>query len=160
MQLMQAGKHEILLLDLEQDVVTNLASQAGFEFEVSETPRALTLELEAVDRSQPLLLFDAADPANTGWFRRCAFYVDGYSARVLQTPITVGNLYRNGAIVPTGIRLQLSKELPASFRFPGRQPVNERMIYGVLNDFLHALLQNGVGLCGTDAIVKPLIGRK
>jgi hypothetical protein len=160
MQVVHAGKHEILLLDLESDVVTNLAGQAGFEFEVTDTPRQITLELEATDRSHPLLLFDAADPANTSWFKRCQFYVDGASGRVLQTPITIGNLYRNGNLVPTGLRLQISKELPSSFRFPGRQPINERLVYGVINDLLHALTQNGVGLCGTDAIVKPLIGRK
>jgi hypothetical protein len=41
---------------------------------------------------------------------------------------------------------------------PGRQPVNEQVVYAILFNFLNALLNTGVGVCGGPA-VKPLAGR-
>jgi hypothetical protein len=41
---------------------------------------------------------------------------------------------------------------------PGRQPVNEQVIYAVLYNLLNALLNTGVGVCGGPG-VKPLAGR-
>ena len=52
----------------------------------------------------------------------------------------------------------IAKELPASFRMPGKQPVTEQMVYAVLYNLLNALLNTGVGVCG-GTIVKPLAGR-
>ena len=156
---MQAGAHKLLLLELDPEFVTNIAKQAGFEFRVSESPRQLTLELTATERQAPLLLFDAADPGNLGWFSRCQFYVDGRTGGVLQTPITVANQKdRGGNVLPNALRVQLAKEIPADFRMPGKQPVTEQVVYAVLYNFLNALLTVGVGVCGT-GIVRPLAGR-
>src|SRR4051812_18486686 len=117
MQVMQAGPHKLLLLELDPDFVTNIAKQAGFEFRVNDSARQLTLELVANDRQAPLLLFDAADPGNLGWFSRCQFYVDGRTGGVLQTPITVANQRdRSGHMVPNALRVQIAKEIPANFR--------------------------------------------
>jgi hypothetical protein len=41
---------------------------------------------------------------------------------------------------------------------PNKAPVTEQMVYSVLYNFLNALLNTGVGVCGT-AVVKPLAGR-
>jgi hypothetical protein len=159
MQVMQAGAHKLLLLELDPEFVTNIAKQAGFEFRVSESPRQLTLELTANERQAPLLLFDAADPGNLGWFSRCQFYVDGRTGGVLQTPITVANQKdRGGNVLPNALRLQIAKEIPAEFRMPGKQPVTEQVVYAVLYNFLNALLTVGVGVCG-NGIVRPLAGR-
>jgi hypothetical protein len=159
MQVLQAGEHKLLLLELDQEFVANIAKQAGFEHRISETHRTLSLELSAPDRQSPLLLFDAADPGNLGWFSRCQFYVDGSTGAVLQTPITVANQRdRSGRTLPNSIRLQISKELPTSFRMPGKQAVSERMVYAVLFNLLNALLNSGVGVCGGN-VVKPLAGR-
>jgi|SRR5947209_7389650 hypothetical protein len=159
MQVMQAGAHKLLLLELDPEFVTNIAKQAGFEFRVSESPRQLTLELTANERSAPLLLFDAADPGNLGWFSRCQFYVDGRTGGVLQTPITVANQKdRGGNVLPNALRVQIAKEIPADFRMPGKQPVTEQVVYAVLYNFLNALLTVGVGVCG-NGIVRPLAGR-
>ena len=156
---MQAGAHKLLLLELDPEFVTNIAKQAGFEFRVSESPRQLTLELTANERSAPLLLFDAADPGNLGWFSRCQFYVDGRTGGVLQTPITVANQKdRGGNVLPNALRVQIAKEIPADFRMPGKQPVTEQVVYAVLYNFLNALLTVGVGVCG-NGIVRPLAGR-
>jgi hypothetical protein len=107
----------------------------------------------------PLLLFDAADPGNLGWFSRCQFYVDGTSGAVLQTPLSLANQRdRHGRTLPYSVRIQVMKELPGTFRMPGRQPVNEQVIYAVLYNLLNALLNTGVGVCG-GPIVKPLAGR-
>jgi len=159
MQVLQAGTHKLLLLELDLDFVKNIAKQAGFEFKLDESPRTLTIDLSVPDRQAPLLLFDAADPGNLGWFSRCQFYVDGKSGAVLQTPISLANLKdRSGHMLPTSIRVQITKELPATFRLPGKQPVTEHLIYQVLYNLLNALLNIGVGVCG-GSIVKPLAGR-
>jgi hypothetical protein len=60
--------------------------------------------------------------------------------------------------MPHSIRLQINKELPASFRLPNRAPVTEQMVYAVLYNFLNALLNTGVGVCG-GPVVKALAGR-
>jgi len=159
MQVLQAGEHKFLLLELDPELVANIAKQAGFESRIDDTERVLCLDLLAAGRQAPLLLFDAADPGNLGWFSRCQFYVDGKTGSVLQTPISLANQKdRSGHMRPDSVRLQIAKELPASFRLPGKQPVTEQVVYNVLNNLLNALLNIGVGVCG-GGIVKPLAGR-
>src|SRR5215472_12514983 len=159
MQVLQAGRHKLMLLELETEFVENIARQAGFEFRLEDEERRVVLDLSAPERQAPLLLFDASDPANLGWFSRCQFYVDGTSGAVLQTPITISNQRdRSGRALPHAVRLQINKELPASFRLPNRAPVTEQMVYAVLYNFLNALLNTGVGVCG-GTVVKPLAGR-
>lgn len=159
MQVLQAGKYKFLLLELDPDFISNIARQTGFELSLEDDERTLVLDLDAPDREAPLLLFDAADPGNLGWFSRCQFYVDGNTGNVLQTPISLANRMDNrGNAVPTAVRLQISKELPASFRLPGKQPVTEQMVYAVLFNLLNALLSTGVGVCG-GGVIKPLAGK-
>src|SRR4051812_20442432 len=106
MQVMQAGPHKLLLLELDPEFVTNIAKQAGFEHRVDDAQRHLTLELTASERQGPLLLFDAADPGNLGWFSRCQFYVDARTGQVLQTPMSLANQRdRSGFIIPNSVRL-------------------------------------------------------
>src|SRR6476620_6288283 len=159
MQVLEAGADKYLLLEIEPESVANIARQVGFEIKIDDGARVMSLELSASERQAPLLLFDAADPGNLGWFSRCQFYVDGNSGTVLQTPISLANIKdRSGHTIPNSIRLQITKELPANFRLPGKQPVTEQMIYAVLYNLLNALLNIGVGVCG-GSIVKPLAGR-
>lgn len=159
MQVLQAGTHKLILLELDPDFVSNIVKQAGFEFKLEESHRTLMLDLMAAERQSPLLLFDAADPGNLGWFSRCQFYVDGNTGMVLQTPIALANQRdRSGRTLPHSIRIQIAKELPVTFRLPNKQPVTEQMVYAVLYNFLNALLNTGVGVCG-GSIVKPLAGR-
>ena len=159
MQVLQAGSRKYLLLELDREFIENIARQAGFEFRFEEESRRVVLDLNAQGRENPLLLFDAADPSNLGWFSRCQFYVDGASGAVLQTPIQVANQRdHNGKTLPCALRIQINKELPATFRMPNRAPVNENSIYAVLNNFLGALLNTGVGVCG-GPVVEPLTGR-
>lgn len=159
MQVLDAGPNKYLLLELDPEFVANIARQAGFEFKIDDQRRVLSVDLLANDRQSPLLLFDAADPGNLGWFSRCQFYVDGSSGAVLQTPLSVANQRdRSGRTLPNAIRVQIAKELPGGFRMPGRQPVNEQVIYAVFYNLLKALLNTGVGVCGGNT-VKPLAGR-
>ena len=159
MQVVQAGNHKLLLLELDPDLVAKIARQSGFTCKVDDGARTVVAELTADDRQSPLLLFDAADPANLGWFSRCQFYVDGQTGSVLQTPISLANLKdRSGRLVTKAVRLQIAKELPATFQLPGRQPVSEQLVYAVLANLLGALLNSGVGVCGGPA-VRPLAGR-
>ena len=159
MQVLQAGPHKLLLLELETEALENAAKQAGFEFKLEDQARHVVMELSAGARQAPLLLFDAADPANLGWFSRCQFYVDGVSGTVLQTPIQIANQHdRGGRALPHAIRLQINKELPVTFRLPNKAPVTEQTIYAVLYNVLNALLNTGVGVCG-GGVVKPLAGR-
>jgi hypothetical protein len=159
MQILQAGRHKFLLLELETEFLENIARQAGFEFKLEDQSRRILLDLSAEGRQAPLLLFDAADPGNLGWFSRCQFYVDGTSGVVLQTPILIANQCdRSGRALPHAVRIQINKELPVGFRLPNKAPVTEQTVYAVLNSFLNALLNTGVGVCGT-GVVKPLAGR-
>ena len=159
MQVLEAGPNKYLLLELDPDLIGNIAKQAGFESKIEDHRRVMSVDLAATDRQAPLLLFDAADPGNLGWFSRCQFYVDGKSGSVLQTPLSLANQRdRHGRTLPHAVRLQIAKELPGSFRMPGRQPVTEQVIYAVLFNLLNALLNTGVGVCG-GPIVKPLAGR-
>jgi len=159
MQVLQAGSHKLIYLELQPDMVTSIARQAGFETRAKDGPRILQVDLMARDRQSPLLLFDAADPANLGWFSRCQFYVDGRSGQVMQTPISLANRRdRKGKPQRHAVRLAIAKELPASFRLPGKQPLTEQVFYHLLFNFLNALTQTGVALCG-GGVVQPLAGR-
>ena len=159
MQVLQAGRHKLILLEIDLATVSAVAQQAGFDAKLRESPRGILLEITAEQRQTPLLLFDAADPANLGWFSRCQFYVDGRSGNVMQTPMTVANKRdRTGRTVLNGLQLRISKELPSSFRLPGRQPMTEQVFYAMLNNFLQALVRTGVAICGSSA-VQPLAGR-
>lgn len=159
MQVLEAGPNKYLLLELDPELIGTIARQAGFEFKLDDQRRVLSLDLSATDRQAPLLLFDAADPGNLGWFSRCQFYVDGKTGAVLQTPLWLANLRdRSGRALPHAVRLQIAKELPNTFRMPGRQPVTEQVVYAVFSNLLNALLNTGVGVCGGPT-VKPLAGR-
>jgi len=159
MQVLQAGSRKLFFLELENEVINEITTQLGFQCRIQESKRAVTLDLVATDRQAPLLLFDAADPGNLGWFSRCQFYVDGHTGAVLQTPFSVANQRDSGGyVLPNAVRLQIRRELPESFRMPSRQPVNEQLVYNVLFNFLNALVNGGVALCGS-TLVKPLAGR-
>ena len=159
MQVLQAGRHKLLLLELDPEFIENIARQAGFEFKLEDQERCVLLELSAGDRQAPLLLFDAADPANLGWFSRCQFYVDGRTGSVMQTPITLANKRdRAGKANRNSVRIGIAKELPAGFRLPGKQPLTEQVFYSLLFEFLTALTKTGVAVCG-GGVVQPLAGR-
>ncbi len=159
MQVLHAGSHKFLLLELDYDFLASLARQAGFEVRVEEVNRAVILHLSIEDRQAPLLLFDAADPGNLGWFSRCQFYVDAGTGAVLQTPLSVANVReRDGRPQPRSLKLSITRELPANFRLPGRQPVTEQVVYAIVVNFLNALLNVGVGVCGKGCVT-PLAGR-
>lgn len=159
MQVLQAGRHKLILLEIDPAMISTVAQQAGFCAQLKESARGILLELTVEQRETPLLLFDAADPANLGWFSRCQFYVDGRTGGVMQTPMTVANKRdRAGRNVSNGLRLRIAKELPATFRLPGKQPLTEQVCYAMLNNFLQALVRTGVAVCG-GGVVQPLAGR-
>src|SRR6266851_4453269 len=159
MQVLKAGADKLLLLELDTEFIENIARQAGFEYRLEDQSRRVVIDLNAQGRQAPLLLFDAADPANLGWFSRCQFYVDGRSGAVLQTPIQIANQRdRQGKALPNSVRLQINKELPAFFRMPNKAAVTEQVVYSVLYNFLNALTNTGVGVCG-GTVVQPLAGR-
>jgi hypothetical protein len=159
MQVLQAGRHKLILLEIDAATVSAVAQQVGFGARLKESPRSILLDLIAEQRETPLLLFDAADPANLGWFSRCQFYVDGRTGGVMQTPMTVANKRdRAGRNVSNALRLRIAKELPATFRLPGKQPMTEQVCYAMLNNFLQALIRTGVAICG-GGVVQPLAGR-
>lgn len=159
MQVLQAGRHKLILLELEAEMVSEVARQAGFESRVRDNERAIQVDLIAQNRQAPLLLFDAADPANLGWFSRCQFYVDGRTGGVMQTPISVSNRRdRSGKSQANSVRVRISKELPVTFRLPGKQPITEQVFYALFGNFLQALTKTGVAVCG-GPVVQPLAGR-
>jgi hypothetical protein len=159
MHVLQAGSHKLLYLELKPETFEQICQDLGLECRIQDTTRAIMIDATARERQAPLLLFDARDPGNLGWFARCQFYVDGQTAAVLQTPITVANQRDpKGYVLRNSIRVQINKELPATFRMPGRQPLNEQVVYAVFANFLDALLNTGVAVCG-GSVVRPLAGR-
>src|SRR5215470_13084613 len=156
MQVLQAGPHKFLYLEVQPEMIANIARKAGFDAKMKDSQRSIQLDLSAPGR---LLLFDAGDPANLGWFSRCQFYVDGRSGTVMQTPITLANKRdRAGKANRNSVRIGISKELPAGFRLPGKQPLTEQVFYSLLFEFLTALTKTGVAVCG-NGVVQPLAGR-
>jgi hypothetical protein len=159
MQVLQAGQHKLIYLELQPDLVTNIARQAGFDAKIKVGDRSIQLDLTTPGRDGPLLLFDAADPANLGWFSRCQFYIDGRTGTVMQTPMTLANKRdRGGKAHRNSVRLGIAKELPSTFRLPGKQPLTEQVFYHLLLNFLTALNKTGVAVCGA-GVVQPLAGR-
>ena len=159
MQLLQAGQHKFIYLELQPEMVASIARQAGFETKAKDSPRIIQLDLSVPVNQGPLLLFDAADPSNLGWFSRCQFYVDGRTGSVMQTPMTLANKRdRGGKAHVNAVRLTICKELPATFRLPGNQPLTEQVFYHLFLNFLNALTKNGVAVCGVGSI-QPLAGR-
>jgi len=159
MQVLQAGPHKLILLELDLDRVISIAKQAGFEVKCDDAPRSLILDLNAPGRQAPLLLFDAADQANLGWFSRCQYYVEGRTGVIMQTPMTLANQRdRNGKPIADSIRLRIAKELPSTFHLPGKQAVTEQIVYALLLSVLSALTKTGIAVCG-GPVVQPLAGR-
>jgi hypothetical protein len=158
MQFLRAGEQQLIALELEHEVITGLAKQAGFDCILEEEPRRLILELTPSGSKDPLLLFDAADPANLGWFSRCQFYVDGRTGTVLQTPLGLANCRDEEGRLKQSVKISIAKELPAGFHLPGQQAVTEQVVYALLYNLLVALRNTGVAVCGGPAVV-PLAGR-
>jgi hypothetical protein len=159
MQVLQAGTHKFILLELDQATIVAIADQLGFVTKYQDHSRHLILDLHIENREIPLLLFNAADPSNLGWFSRCQFYIDGRTGQVLQTPMSIANRRdRAGRTLGNSIRLRIAKELPSSFRLPGRQALTEQVFYMMFNNFLQAVVKTGVAICGGPA-VQPLAGR-
>jgi hypothetical protein len=159
MQVLQAGHHKLIYLELQTEMVASIARRAGFETKAKDTIRTIQLDLGLPSRQGPILLFDAADPSNLGWFSRCQFYVDGRNGIVMQTPMTLANRRdRGGRPYLNSVRLSIAKELPASFRLPGKQPVNEQVFYHLFLNFLRALIETGVAVCGGGSVY-PTAGR-
>jgi hypothetical protein len=158
MQFLRAGEQQLILLELERELVSGLAKQAGFECNIEEENRRVIVELNPSGWKDPLLLFDAADPANLGWFSRCQFYVDGRTGAVLQTPLTISNCRDKDGRLLQSVRVSIAKELPAGFQMPGQQSVNEQVVYGLFYNLVKALRTSGVAVCG-GPVVAPLIGR-
>src|SRR5450432_3962276 len=130
MQVLQAGTHKLIYLELQPEMVANIARQAGFDTKAKDSQRTIQLDLSVTGRQSPLLLFDAADPANAGWFSRCQFYVDGRTGAVMQTPLSIANKQdRAGKTEAQSLHMTISKELPVSFRMPGKQPITEQVVY-------------------------------
>ena len=159
MQILQAGSHQVISLELDPGTLRQIVTESGLTCSIQESPRSIDLEISAQEREGPLLLFDASDPGNTGWFSRCLFYVEGLTGAIMQTPFIVANRRDSqGRLDTKSLTLQIRKEMPSHFRMPGRHTVSEKMVYGVLLNFLVGLQQTGVGICGRGA-VEPLAGR-
>ena len=149
MQVVHAGIEQLIVLELDVEFLETVARQAGFSCVIHDESRHLTMDLTASERKSPLLLFDASNPSNTGWFSRCQFYIDGANGRVMQTPLIVANRReRSGKAHPLALRLQVTKELPLGYKLPGHAQVTEQAMYALVFNFLLSVVNNGVGICG------------
>ena len=77
----------------------------------------------------------------------------------MKTPMALANqLDRAGQPQSHALRMTITKELPATYRLPGKQPLTEQVFYALLYSYLNALTKTGVAVCGA-TVVKPLVGR-
>lgn len=157
MRYVQAGEQQLLVLEPEHDTLRQLVQQAGFTANITKEARRVTIEVSALEPSGPLLLFDAGDPANLGWFSRCQFYVDSISGVVLQTPLVISNCYNGSEVDRERLQISMATEVPAGFRLAGRKSLSEQVVYALLFNLLTALRETGVALCGGTGL-KPLAG--
>lgn len=157
MRYVQAGDQQLVALDPDDDILRQLVHQAGYSCEISKEKRRVSLDVRAMESTKPLLLFDASDPANLGFFSRCQFYVDAASGVVLQTPLQVANCFKGEKLLRNRLRVSLTTEIPAAFRLPGRRNLTEQVVYALLYNLLTALQETGVALCGTTGL-RPLTG--
>lgn len=159
MHYVEARGQRLVALEPDEATLRSLAEQAGYSCEIREYDRQVVLALHPSNPQDPLVLFDAADPANLGWFSRCQFYADGLSGKVLQTPFTLSNSRSGGRVRPDSIQVAVTTELPASYTLPGKQNVSEQVVYSLLFNLLTALRENGVAVCGKGS-VEPLTGSR
>ena len=157
MRYVQAGENRLIVLDPDRQTLQQLIQQAGFSSKIRKGKRRVLIEVTPLEQDGPLLLFDASDPANLGWFSRCQFFVDSVSGVVLQTPLVVSNCKKGTEVDRQRLRISVSTELPAGFRLPGKRGLSEQVVYAMLYNFLSALKSTGVALCGTKG-VRPLNG--
>lgn len=157
MRYVQAGEQQLVVLEPEHDTLRQLVQQAGFTANITKEARRVTIEVSALESSGPLLLFDAGDPANLGWFSRCQFYVDSLSGVVLQTPLVISNCHSGSEVDRERLRISMATEVPAGFRLAGKKSLSEQVVYALLFNLLTALRDTGVALCGS-AGLQPLAG--
>jgi hypothetical protein len=50
MQVLQAGPHKLILLEIDADAVTEVAEQAGFETRTKDSPGNIVLDITATQR--------------------------------------------------------------------------------------------------------------
>ena len=157
MRYLQAGQQQLVALDPDDGTLRQLVQQAGFSCKIVAERRRVNLEVTALEETGPLLLFDASDPANLGWFSRCQFYVDSVSGVVLQTPLVIANCFEGNQLARDRLGISMATELPAEFRLPGKRSLTEQVVYALIYNLLTALRETGVALCGTSGI-QPLAG--
>ena len=126
MQVLQAGSHKLIYLELQPEMIANIARQAGFETRAKDGPRTIQLDLKRPRTAGSLAAVRCRRSGQPGWFSRCQFYVDGRTGGVMQTPLTLANTRPRRATQRNSVRLCIAKELPVSFRLPGKQPSTSR----------------------------------
>ncbi len=157
MRYVQAGEQRLVVLDPDYQTLHQLAQQAGYSCQITKHSRRVLLEVQMLEANGPLLLFDASEPANLGWFSRCQFYVDSISGVVLQTPLVISNCKKGDDIDRERLRISMATELPVGFRLPGKRVLSEQVVYAMLYNLLGALRTTGVALCGRSGL-EPLTG--
>ncbi|MDE0627347.1 MAG: hypothetical protein OXH99_13180 [Bryobacterales bacterium] len=157
MRYLQAGEQQLVVLDPDNNTLRQLVHQAGYSCKIFPDRRRVKLEVTVLEGGGPLLLFDASDPSNLGWFSRCQFYVDSVSGVVLQTPLVVSNCFTDGKLARDRVSISVATELPAEFRLPGKRGLTEQVVYALIYNLLTALRETGVALCGAFGI-QPLTG--
>ncbi len=158
MRYLQAGERQFVALEPDDDTLRQLVHQAGYSCTIITEPRRIGLEVVALESTGPLLLFDASESANLGWFSRCQFYVDALSGVVLQTPLVLSNCFDGDGLQRDRLRISVATELPAEFRMLGKRAMSEQVVYALTYNLLVALRETGVALCGSSGLL-PLAGQ-
>ena len=154
MQVLQAGPHKLLLLETDREFMSEkVARQAGFEFRYEEESRRVLLDLNAETPPKPPCCCSTPPiPPTSAGFRAASSMWMALAARCCETHPSSSPTSATAAAVrcPTTIRLQIQQGAAGeSFRrSPTRRPSPSETVYSVLFNFLNALLNTGVGVCG------------
>ena len=160
MQVLQAGQHKLIYLELEPEMVSSIAKQAGFDTKAKDRrarhhagphggrPAVAAAAVRCGRSGQPGMVF--ALPVLHGWPHRGGDANAHHPGEQARPRRQARSAIPCASISPRNCR-------PASgCRASSRSP--SRCLYALLFNFLNALMKTGVAVCGGDA-VQALAGR-
>lgn len=132
-----------VLFEPDEEELTRIATEAGFQVEISRQPRVMLIGL--VPMGNRSMFFDAADSKQTARLAAARTFTNGSTGVVFNTPFVLEGLTGPGVRVrlATEIRWDLARKFP--------QGPCETSILLLFQQLLQDLSTGMVGVCGVPA---------